>query len=74
MAHNMDDKQKPKNGTARYISEVKSEMKKVTWPSKPELYGATIVVIVVTFFTSLATGMLDMALGKVMELVIRLSL
>ena len=70
----MDDKQRPKNGTARYIAEVKSEMKKVTWPSKPELYGATIVVIVVTFVTSLATGMLDMALGKVMEVVIKLSL
>lgn len=70
----MEEKQESKGGIARYIGEVKTEMKKVTWPSRNDLYGATAVVITVTMITSAATGWLDFALGKVMELLITLPL
>ena len=33
-----------------FITDVRSELKKVTWPSKKEVYGTTIVVIVAVFF------------------------
>jgi preprotein translocase subunit SecE len=33
-----------------FFSEVRSELKKVTWPSKEEVYSTTIVVIATTFF------------------------
>jgi len=42
----------PKNPWQRlraYISEVRSEMKRVTWPSKAEIYGTTVMVILTTF-------------------------
>jgi len=33
-----------------FFSEVRSELKKVTWPSRQEVYSTTIVVIATTFF------------------------
>jgi preprotein translocase subunit SecE len=32
-----------------YIAEVRSEMKRVTWPSKQEVYSTTVMVIITTF-------------------------
>jgi preprotein translocase subunit SecE len=32
-----------------YIGEVRSEMKRVTWPSKQEIYSTTVMVIITTF-------------------------
>lgn len=70
----MEEKQESKGGIARYLGEVRTEMKKVTWPSRNDLYGAAVVVMFVTMITSAATGLLDFALGKVMELLITLPL
>lgn len=33
-----------------FIKEVRAEIKKVTWPSRNEVYSTTIVVIIATFF------------------------
>jgi preprotein translocase subunit SecE len=33
-----------------FVSEVVTELKKVTWPPKKEVYGTTIVVIIAVFF------------------------
>ncbi len=33
-----------------FLKEVRAEMKKVTWPSKNEVYSTTIVVLIATFF------------------------
>jgi preprotein translocase subunit SecE len=32
-----------------YISEIRTEMKRVTWPSKQEIYSTTVMVIITTF-------------------------
>ena len=32
-----------------YFSEVRTEMKRVTWPNKQEIYGITVMVILTTF-------------------------
>jgi preprotein translocase subunit SecE len=32
-----------------YISDVRAEMKRVTWPGKQEVYGTTVMVIITTF-------------------------
>ena len=42
----------PKNFLQRarsYVAEVRSEMKRVTWPGKQEVYGITVMVILTTF-------------------------
>ncbi len=33
-----------------FLKEVRAEVKKVTWPSRKEVYSTTIVVIIATFF------------------------
>lgn len=33
-----------------FLKEVRAEIKKVTWPSKNEVYSTTVVVIIATFF------------------------
>ena len=35
--------------TRTYIGEVRTEMKRVTWPNKQEIYGLTVMVILTTF-------------------------
>jgi preprotein translocase subunit SecE len=32
-----------------YFSDVRGEMRRVTWPSKQEIYGTTVMVVVTTF-------------------------
>jgi len=33
-----------------FLKDVRSELKKVTWPAKQEVYGTTIIVIIAIFF------------------------
>ncbi|MBC7360834.1 MAG: preprotein translocase subunit SecE [Candidatus Aminicenantes bacterium] len=33
-----------------FLKDVRSELKKVTWPTKQEVYGTTIIVIIAIFF------------------------
>jgi preprotein translocase subunit SecE len=49
----------------QFLKEVRQELKKVAWPSRKELIGYTIVVLVaVVFLTSLVFGM-DLTFSKV---------
>jgi preprotein translocase subunit SecE len=44
-----------------YFTEVRVEMKRVTWPSWPEVYGTTIMVVVTTFLFGLYFDACDLA-------------
>ncbi len=46
----------------QFLSEVKGEVKKVTWPSKKEALGGTAVVLLVVFFMALFLGLVDLIL------------
>jgi len=35
--------------TRTYIGDVRTEMRRVTWPNKQEIYGITVMVILTTF-------------------------
>jgi preprotein translocase subunit SecE len=43
----------------KYLKEIKAELTKVTWPSRQELIGSTIVTIVVTLIISIFIGIVD---------------
>jgi preprotein translocase subunit SecE len=43
-----------------FFSEVKTELKKVTWPSRKEVYATTVVVIVTTLFFGFYLWVLDL--------------
>ncbi len=52
----------------RFLKEVKIEMGKVTWPSKLELRGSTILVILVSAFFALYIGAVDLVITNVIKL------
>ena len=45
----------------KFVQEVVAEMKKVTWPSRPELLQATLVVIVAVAIMAAFLGLADQA-------------
>ena len=47
-----------------FYGDVKSELRKVTWPRKKEVYGTTFVVIVTIFFFGVYLAVVDFILGK----------
>ncbi|PYQ19946.1 MAG: preprotein translocase subunit SecE [Acidobacteria bacterium] len=47
-----------------FFAEVRSELKKVTWPSRQEVYATTIVVIATTFFFGFYLYGLDLVLSQ----------
>ncbi len=61
-------RQKPTNdrvGPAQYLREVRDEMRKVAWPTRPEVVRySTIVTVTVLVYTAFV-GALDLGLGRV---------
>ena len=55
----------------QFLREVKIELKKVTWPSRKQTMGSTLVVIVLTIIISLFLGIADMGLSTVIRAVFR---
>ncbi len=58
------------NTVREFIDGVRSELKKVTFPSKSETIGATTVVIVFCILMSLYLSVIDSFLGWLMRKVI----
>jgi preprotein translocase subunit SecE len=48
-----------------FLSEVRNELKRVTWPSQKEVYATTVVVILVSLFFGLYLFALDVAIDRV---------
>ncbi len=53
-----------------FLTGVRAEVKRVTWPSRREAVGGTGVVLFVVFLFSLFLGLVDTLLGKIIELLI----
>jgi len=53
---NVKDK---KPGVGKLFRNIKSEVKKVTWPSRAEVWKYTLVVLAMCAITSLVIGVLD---------------
>jgi preprotein translocase subunit SecE len=53
----------------QFLSEVKSEVRKVTWPTKKEAMGGTAVVLVVVFIMALFLGLVDLLLSKIIGVI-----
>ena len=47
----------------QFYTDVRSEMRKVSWPSKQEVMGTTVVVVVAVAFFGLYLGLVDDLLG-----------
>ena len=53
-----------------YLSEVRAEFWKVTWPSQKEYVGGTIGVIVIVAFITAVLGVMDLGLAQVMQWIV----
>jgi preprotein translocase subunit SecE len=51
----------------QFLVEVWSELKKTTWPSRKEVYGTTIVVVVTVLICSVYLWIVDLFLSKGMN-------
>ena len=57
------------NKVVGFFNEVKLEMGKVSWPTKDELVGSTIVVLVSLAMLSLFIGVCDLFLSKIVNVI-----
>jgi preprotein translocase subunit SecE len=55
-----------------FLSEVRNELKRVTWPSQKEVYATTVVVILTSAFFGIYLFALDFGLLKLVQWVFRL--
>jgi preprotein translocase subunit SecE len=53
-----------------FVNQVKTEMKKVSWPTKQELVSSTIVVLISTAMLALFIGICDLFLSRVINFLI----
>jgi preprotein translocase subunit SecE len=54
----------------QFLREVKIELKKVTWPSRNQTMGSTVVVLVLWMIISMFLGMVDFSLSSLMRVVL----
>ncbi|RKX30204.1 MAG: preprotein translocase subunit SecE [Verrucomicrobia bacterium] len=56
---------------ARFAGEVKVELQKCVWPTRPELLGSTVVVITATLILAVYVGASDALIAGVLRYIIR---
>ena len=54
-----------------FLSEVRNELKRVTWPSQKEVYATTVVVILVSVFFGVYLFVLDYGLNQIVTTIFR---
>ena len=55
----------------QYLTDVRTEFRKVTWPSQREYVGGTVGVVVIVAILTLVLGLIDMGLSQIMGLILR---
>jgi preprotein translocase subunit SecE len=54
----------------QFIMEVRSEFRKVTWPTQKEAMAGTIGVLIVVTVLTTALGLVDLGLGQLIRLIL----
>jgi preprotein translocase subunit SecE len=54
-----------------FLSEVRNELKRVTWPSQKEVYATTVVVILTSMFFGIYLFVLDQILLNTFQWILR---
>lgn len=52
-----------------YLRETIGELRKMTWPSRQEVVGSTVVVVIVSFIVAIFIGAVDRLLVLAMRLI-----
>lgn len=64
---NVTNVNKRENGIVRYFKDIKSEFKKITWPSKADLLKSTEIALVVIALFTLIIWAFDSAFGSILK-------
>jgi len=56
--------------TRQYLIDVRSEFRKITWPSQREYVGGTVGVVDIVAFLTVVLGLIDAGLAMLMEIVV----
>jgi preprotein translocase subunit SecE len=59
---------------SQYIKDVVAEMHKVSWPERNELFGATVLVIVLSIMMAVFVYACDQVLNKIIGLVFQINM
>lgn len=70
MAENKNTSVK-KNRAIKFFKETKSEMKKVTWPSKKVLFHNTLVILVFVAVMTIILSLLDVGFERILSLIVK---
>ena len=54
---------------SKFLKEVVAELSKVTWPSKDEIIGSTIVTVVVSCIVAIFIGIVDQMLTAIIKVI-----
>jgi preprotein translocase subunit SecE len=54
-----------------FLSEVRNELRRVTWPGRKEVYATTVVVILVSIFFGVYLFVLDFAINSIVQWIFR---
>jgi preprotein translocase subunit SecE len=57
------------NKIGNFVKEIKLEMIKVSWPTKDEMIGSTIIVLVSLAILSLFIGLCDIFLSRLVNII-----
>lgn len=55
----------------KFLKEVKSELKQVTWPTKKDVTRLTSIVVAISLVVGIYIGILDFVFTKLIQLVVK---
>ena len=57
--------------TTEFLTNVRNELKKVTWPTRKDTYASTVVVIVLVLVVAVFLWVIDSALSTLVRFLLR---
>lgn len=66
-----ENKTVKKNSAMKFFRESKAEMKKVSWPTKEQLFHNTVVILAFVAITTLILSLLDVGFEKLLSLIVK---
>ena len=60
-------------GAIQFLREVKTELKKVTWPTRKDTLSGTAVVLVAVFIIALFLGIVDSGLSRAVKELLKMA-
>lgn len=66
-----ENKTVKKNRSLKFFKETKAEMKKVSWPTKEQLFHNTSVILAFVAITTIILSLLDVGFEKLLSLIVK---